>query len=214
MKKYENIYEMCLEPRYVEQTRKLYKRVFKDPDEPVLDMERVKRLLQGAMDLHIHPGPDPNVLRPLDEAEIAIQACELGMGAVAYKNGYAPSAYTARLAQKIVDQWAKEHGKEPTRVIGGIALGYPVGGLNAVAVRNALRVGGKIVWTPFVDSAHHLNSTSQLRNYTLYSEVHMNRGTALRRFLLQPIILRSSRKVPSLVRLTYGWQAIIMIYTS
>ena len=154
---YEDIHEVCLEPYWVEQARKLYIQVghWKDPDEPVLDMERVFRILKGAIDTHIHPGPDPNVLRPLDEAEIAIQACEIGIGGVAYKVPWYPSAYTARLTQRIVDRWAKDNGREPTKVIGGIVLGNRIGGLNAVAVREALKVGGRIVWTPVADSSHH-----------------------------------------------------------
>lgn len=155
--RYEDIHEVCFETQWLEQARALYKEIghFRDPDAPLLDMQKVTQLLEGAIDTHVHPGPDALILRPLDGAEIAIQACEMGMGAVVYKSSRRPTVCEARLAQKIVDQWANEHGKKSTKVIGGIVLGYAVGGLNAVAVRNAVKIGGKFVWTPVTDSSHH-----------------------------------------------------------
>ena len=44
--------------------------------EPVFDMNRVWRLLEGAIDIHIHSGPCANAARSYDELEMAMQACQ------------------------------------------------------------------------------------------------------------------------------------------
>ena len=154
--KYDDIHELSLEPKWLNQAKALYKWLgySKDPDASPFYFGRVIRLQQGAIDTHIHSGPDP-IYRPQDEVDIGIQACQLGMAAVVYKSLHAPSTRSAIIAQRAVDQWAKENGRESTRLVGGVALDYPVGGLNPTAVRSNLRLGGKFVWTPVLDSSHH-----------------------------------------------------------
>jgi len=78
---------------------------------PRFDMDRVWKLMDGAIDVHIHPGPDSYNTRVYDELEIAIQACQVGMKAVVYKAHSMPSARSAYFVQKAVDQWAEQHNK-------------------------------------------------------------------------------------------------------
>ena len=154
--RYEDIRELSYE--LIEQVRTRYKghgwdTAKWDPDTPILDFERVYRALRGSIDTHVLPGPDGWVNRPLDDIDIAIEACKVGMGGVVYK-GMDSTVRSARLAQKVVDQWAKEHGKESPKIIGGVTLGTLVGGLNPEAVRWSAKIGGKFVWTPVNDSSH------------------------------------------------------------
>ena len=50
--------------------------------------------------------------------------------------------------QQIVDRWAAEQGKKPTRIIGGVTLSHEVGGMNPHVVDAEAKLGGKIVWMP------------------------------------------------------------------
>ncbi len=123
--------------------------------ESQFDMGRVWGLLGGAIDIHIHSGPCANSARSYDELEMAIQACQAGMKAVVYKCGSMPSARSAYIVQKVVNQWAEEHGKRKLDVFGGVVLNYCVGGLNPEAVLTSFRVGGKFVWLPNKDASFH-----------------------------------------------------------
>ena len=98
------------------------------------DQDRVWKLLEGSIDMHVHGGPEAYATRLYDELEIALQACEAGMQAVVFKCHSSPSTRTASIAQKVVSRWAKEHGKKSTDVFGGLVLNYEVGGLNPAAV--------------------------------------------------------------------------------
>lgn len=123
--------------------------------EPLFDIERVWKLMDGAIDVHIHSGPDAYTTRVADEVELATQACQAGLRAVVFKCHSAPNARSVGVVQKAVDQWAKEHGKRQTEVFGGVVLNFSVGGLNPEAVVVNARLGGKYVWTPNLDSATH-----------------------------------------------------------
>jgi len=122
---------------------------------PLFDIERVWKLMDGAIDVHIHSGPDAYATRLADEVELATQACQAGLRAVVFKCHSAPNARSIGVVQKAVDQWAKEYGKKRTEVFGGVVLNFSVGGLNPEAVVVNARLGGKYVWTPNLDSATH-----------------------------------------------------------
>ena len=102
---------------------------------PVMD------LLHGAIDIHIHSAPDVYP-RILNDIELAQQAKEMGMRAILIKNHFTETAGRARLASEATD----------FLVFGGIALNMSVGGLNAHAVRSALKLGAKTVWMPTLHS--------------------------------------------------------------
>lgn len=148
---YEDIRELSYE--MTEEIELIYK-LF-TPKGPPLDLSKLDQLMKGAIDTHIHPAPDAYATRPFDDIQLAIQACEMGMGAVVFKCHSFPTARCARLAQRIVDEWAREHNKESTKVIGGVVLNYNVGGLNPEAVESTAGLGGKFIWTPNLDSSHH-----------------------------------------------------------
>lgn len=122
---------------------------------PSFDIETIDRLMDGALDIHIHPYPDPYQTRVGDQIDLAIEACQAGMSAVLFKCHHVPTAGTQALVQKVVNQWADEHNKRRLDVFGGVVLNYSVGGLNPAAVEANARVGGRVVWTPTADSDHY-----------------------------------------------------------
>ncbi len=122
---------------------------------PKFDLDRVQKLMDGAIDMHVHAEPDPYVTRIGDQIDLAIVACQAGMGGILFGEPHqVPSSFLQGQTQKVVNQWADEHGKKRIDVFGGVALNYAVGGLNPAAVVASARIGGKIVWPPVTDSSH------------------------------------------------------------
>lgn len=105
---------------------------------PLIDVE-------GAIDLHCHPYPDlfPRVA---DDFDIALAARDAGLRAIVLKCHHENTVSRAYLVQRIVPD---------VKVFGGVVLNSYVGGINPAAVEAALRLGGKEVWMPTVDSGYH-----------------------------------------------------------
>jgi hypothetical protein len=122
---------------------------------PRFDLDRVWKLIDGAIDVHVHSGPDAYMPAPFDELELAIQACQAGMRAIAFKCHSMSSARSTYLVQKMVNKWAEEHNRRKIDVFGGVVLNYCVGGLNPEAVNVCYRVGGRFVWLPNLDASFH-----------------------------------------------------------
>lgn len=110
------------------------------------DRARLSRaLLQGAVDLHIHTAPDI-FPRSVDAIEAAEDAKTAGMAAIAVKSHSTDTAARAETASR----------RSGFPVSGGVALNYPVGGLNPYAVEESARQGGRIVWLPTLSARHFL----------------------------------------------------------
>lgn len=101
--------------------------------------------VRNAVDLHIHSYPClfPRIA---DDREIVRAAAEAGMAAVVLKCHHEPTVSRAYLLGAESPQ---------IKVFGGIVLNSYVGGINPAAVEAALRLGGKEVWMPTIDSAYH-----------------------------------------------------------
>jgi hypothetical protein len=110
---------------------------------------QVAQILEGAVDLHVHPAPSP-MPRRIDAAEAARLAGEAGFQAIVVKSHH-HSTVTDVLALA-----AESRLPADVQVFGGIALNGPVGGLNPKAVDLALKLGGKIVWFPTIGSPQHI----------------------------------------------------------
>lgn len=104
-------------------------------------------LLNGAYNLHVHTAPSV-FLRQLDGFQLVKEADQAGMAGVMLKSHYEPTGLRARLIN--------QYSGCKTRAYGGLALNWPVGGLNVYAVENALRVGAKIIWMPTRDAENSL----------------------------------------------------------
>jgi hypothetical protein len=98
---------------------------------------RSKALLRGAIDTHIHTAPDiyPRSVTVMEAAQNAKAA---GMRAILVKSHCTDTSDRAELTRTLAN----------FPVYGGVALNYPVGGLNIHAVRESIRQGGKQVWMP------------------------------------------------------------------
>lgn len=102
-------------------------------------MSSADRLLEGAMDIHVHCAPDPRVERRGSAIEFAQQARDremLGMVLKSHEYPTHPVAYTASQAVPGVT------------LLGGVSLDVEVGGLNPTAVECNAKVGGRMVWMP------------------------------------------------------------------
>ena len=109
----------------------------------------VDRLLDGAVDLHVHPYPSP-FPRRLDAAEAAQRAADAGMRAIVVKSHHHDTSTDVAAL--------KAHGIDAAGidVFGGIALNTQVGGLNPHAVNMSLAMGGRVVWFPTIASPKHI----------------------------------------------------------
>jgi hypothetical protein len=102
-------------------------------------MSNVDRLLEDALDIHVHFAPDPKVERRGGAIEIAQQARDMGMRGIVFKSHEYlthPVAFTASQAVPGIT------------LIGGVALDVQVGGLNPMAVECSAARGGRLVWMP------------------------------------------------------------------
>ena len=102
-------------------------------------MSNVDRLLEGALDIHVHVAPDPRVERRGSAIDVAQQARDMGMRGLVIKSHEYPTQPVAYTASQAVPG---------ITLIGGVALDVEVGGLNPMAVESTARMGGRVVWMP------------------------------------------------------------------
>ena len=102
-------------------------------------MSNADRLMEGAMDIHVHFAPDPKVERRGNAIDVAQQAKDMGMRGLVLKSHEYPTHPVAYTASQVVPD---------ITLIGGVALDYEVGGLNPAAVESTAKMGGRVVWMP------------------------------------------------------------------
>jgi hypothetical protein len=118
--------------------------------QPSVDQKLEDRVLDGAIDLHAHYGPD-SYPRQWDAFEITALAKERGLRAIVFKNHWSETASLAYLVRK--------YGTQGIDVYGAVTLDTPIGGVNPQAVRYMVDVTGgfgRIVWMPTHDSVHEV----------------------------------------------------------
>ena len=114
-------------------------------------------LLRGAIDMHLHTGPDVMPGR-VDALEAAKQARQVGMRAIVIKNHSYPTTPLAMMVGQLVPEVA---------VFGSICLDDDIGGLNADALEKHADMGARVVWMPTFSSA---NSRPAMRKLGLKLE--------------------------------------------
>jgi hypothetical protein len=111
--------------------------------------DRVVEVLEGAVDLHVHPAPSP-LPRRIDAREAGELAGEAGFEAIVVKSHHHSTV------MDVLALGEPGGNGSGARVFGGIALNSAVGGLNPHAVDLALKMGGRIVWFPTIASPQHI----------------------------------------------------------
>lgn len=102
-------------------------------------MAAIDRLMEDAVDIHVHFAPDPRVERRSDAIDAAQAAKEMGMRGVVFKSHEYPTHPVAYTVSKVVPGIS---------LIGGISLDVEVGGINPMAVEASAKMGGRVVWMP------------------------------------------------------------------
>lgn len=118
--------------------------------------------VKGACDVHCHAGKPSCDERPFTDIFIAQQAAAAGMEALVFKSHYENTVARAFYVNQVVPD---------IKLFGGIALNSYVGGLNPSAVEATLVAGGKEVWMPGIDSAHHVEIFGSTGSYEIEGKV-------------------------------------------
>lgn len=112
-----------------------------------ISVQVIDELWRDSIDMHIHPGPDPNAERPIDSAQVALLAEKAGMKAVVLKSFSYNTASDAFIIQKNMTP--------DLHVFGSVVIGYTTtGGLRYAArtIEAAARIGCRVVWFPAMDA--------------------------------------------------------------
>ncbi len=139
---------------------------------------RIDKILQGAVDPHVHSGPSI-APRAVDHLDLVRQLSEAGFAAVLTKDHDYAGVATAQLITK--------HFPElKTKIFSGIVLNNVVGGINPYAVEHTAAMGGKTVWMPTLSAENHLRweknasfahpaSTTKMRHATAVPVLDANK---------------------------------------
>ena len=102
-------------------------------------MAATDRLMEDAVDIHVHFSPDSKAERRCDAVELAQHASSMGMRAVVLQSHDYPTHPVAATVNKVVPGITS---------IGGVTLNLEVGGLNPLAVEASAGIGARVVWMP------------------------------------------------------------------
>ena len=114
------------------------------------------RLLDGAIDLHVHFEPESWMGRRFDALETALHAREAGMAGLVLKNRTYSCEPIAMLVRRLVPDFD---------IYGSIVLDGEIGGLNYHAVAAAAAIGTRVIWMPVFFSANSIGVVE--RNFNL-----------------------------------------------
>mgnify|MGYP006281062759 FL=1 len=120
------------------------------------DTSVVGRLLDGAIDMHLHFEPEPWMTRRFDALETALHLRENGLAGFVLKNRTYCTEALAQLVQRLVPDLF---------IFGSLVLDGETGGLNYRAVRGAAAMGTKVLWMPVFFSANSMSVVE--RNFNL-----------------------------------------------
>lgn len=108
--------------------------------------------LKGVVDMHVHTNPDLR-LRAYDDFQLCDAGVRVGARAIVIKTHLGSTAERAYLVNAYN---RKVNGKNDFTMFGSITMNRCVGGINPVAVENALKLGAKVVWLPTQSAKNHL----------------------------------------------------------
>lgn len=108
--------------------------------------------MKGVIDMHVHTNPDLR-LRAYDDFELCDAAVRVGARAIVIKTHLGNAANRAYLTNRYNE---RVNGKNGFTMFGSVTLNRCIGGINPVAVENALKLGAKVVWLPTSSARNHL----------------------------------------------------------
>jgi len=150
----EDLHEESMEPEWQERISRSYQAIHSSSRIKITE-GCLTEILDGCYDTHVHAGPDSYGWRCYSEADVARKAVDYNFGGVVFKCQWAPSSAREQFVKELADIHAEKTGKRKIDIFSGVCLSTQVGGYNPAAVDASFRVGGKYVWTPTKDSAHH-----------------------------------------------------------
>lgn len=110
--------------------------------------------MKGVIDMHVHTNPDLRT-RAYDDFELCDAAVRVGARAIVIKTHLGSTVNRAYLTNRYNE---RVNGNNDFTMFGAIVLNRCVGGINPVAVENALKLGAKVVWLPTSSARNHLQS--------------------------------------------------------
>jgi len=108
-------------------------------------MNAIDRLMNGAIDMHVHFGPESLVERRQNGVKLAETARDLKMRAIVMKNREYNTAPMAYIVNEMVPDF---------QMFGSLTLDNESGGINPAAVISAAKMGAKVIWMPVFTSAN------------------------------------------------------------
>ena len=117
--------------------------------------ELSKKLLEGAIDIHVHAGPHIfSSPRRVDPVQAATTAREAGMRAIVYMDVFEMSNGTAWLVNRVVPDF---------KTYGGLIMNTVYGGMNPRAVKTALNYGDGAKFISFGAHSTHFQAAREGR---------------------------------------------------
>jgi hypothetical protein len=117
-------------------------------------IETLKKVMNGVVDLHLHLAPDV-MTRINDDMEFLDAASKVGYKGVILKDHYSMTTERSYFMRKLY---------KGIGTYGSLALNNSVGGLNADAVEVALQRDAREIWMPTFDSAYQIEQFKRLSN--------------------------------------------------
>jgi hypothetical protein len=105
----------------------------------------IDSLVSGAIDMHVHFGPESLMERRQNALQLARSAKEIGLRALVLKCREYNTVPIAQLVTELVPE---------VQVFGSLTLENEIGGLNPTAALSAARMGAKIIWMPTFSSSN------------------------------------------------------------
>lgn len=118
-----------------------------------IDDATTNRLLQGALDLHVHSGPS-TMPRQVDHFQAVEEAAAAGMRGILFKDHHYSVAPFIPLMERVL-------GHHKVAMFSGLVLNNSTGGLNPFVVDAQLKQGAKLIWMPTAQSANHIRSSGR-----------------------------------------------------
>ncbi len=124
-------------------------------------MNNIDSLTSGAIDMHVHFGPESLMERRQDALRLARTAKEIGLRALVLKCREYNTVPIAQLVSELVPE---------VQVFGSLTLENEIGGLNPAAAISAARMGAKVIWMPTFSSSNSKSVVEKVLGFTLPGE--------------------------------------------